>query len=214
MPSPNDQSDAGAPNGHGKEPELPQSTTRTSQDAPKKQPKSPFTKAQALWAKTGITWPVYQQMFKGSLAPTIAISAYQSTAWARQYTTIGYLVGIVTILCVVIQPRAKFVQVMLVQVLAVCLACCIALLACFCCVQARINTEGFNGPGTGGPGTSGLASGGAETTHYNSSASVVAGIWLFAQVYVFSVIRARMPLYTMPCILWAIYANVSMTYAP
>lgn len=46
-------------------------------------------KAKKMWAKTGITWNVYKLMFKGALAPTIAISAYQSTAWAETYTTLG-----------------------------------------------------------------------------------------------------------------------------
>lgn len=69
--------------------------------------RSLLERVKSLWKKTGITWQVYGLMFKGALAPTIAISAYQSTAWAEQFTTIGYLVGIMTVLSMVIQPRAK-----------------------------------------------------------------------------------------------------------
>ena len=81
----------------------------------------------------------------------------------------------------------------------------------FCCVKAR---PGSDEPGTGGSGTSGLASGGAATAQYNSSASAVAGVWLFVEIYGVSVLRARLPQYTVPCIMSAIIINISMTYAP
>ena len=142
------------------------------------------------------------------------LCAFQSTAWANQYSTIGYLVGIVSVLSVVIQPRAKFVQTMLVQITLSCLGCALALLGCYCAVHARINSEKRNGTGSGEPGTSGLASQGAPTTTYNSSASAVAGVWLFAEIYLISVVRARLPQYNIPCVMWAIMANISMTYAP
>ena len=167
-----------------------------------------------LWAKTGITLRVYETVFKGALAPTIAIAAYQSNAWSAQYTTIGYLVGVVAVLSLVIQPRAKFIQSMLINIFCSTMGCCISLLACYCAVQARRNTERVEAPGNGGPGTSGTAARGAQTAGYNSSASAVAGVWLFAEIFLISTIRAKMPQWTIPCILWAIFANVSLTYAP
>jgi hypothetical protein len=81
---------------------------------------------------------------------------------------------------------------MLVQLLMTSLGAAFALLASYCAVKARIHSEGFTGPGTGGKGTSGLASKGAETAEYNSSASAVCGVWLFFLIYTISVIRARM----------------------
>lgn len=171
-------------------------------------------KAKRLWAKTGITWSVAKLMFKGALTPTIVLAAYQSNAWAYQYTTLGYLIGVMTQLSIVIQPRAKFIQTMVVQVLLICLAAALAVLASYCTIRARINSEGFTGPGTGGPGTSGSASRGAQTTTYNSSASAVAGIWLFVEIYGISAFRASYPRYTIPCIQFAILANVSLAYAP
>ena len=176
--------------------------------------KTLLERAKELWKKTGITLHVYELMFKGALAPTIAVSAYQATAWADEYTTLGYLVGVISILSVVVQPRAKFLQSMATQIVLICTACAVSTLAFYCCVQARLNTETFTGPGTGGPGTSGLAAGGAQTAPYNSSASAVAGIWLFVEIYAISVLRARLPQYTIPCIMCAIVANISMTYAP
>ena len=132
-------------------------------------------------------------MFKGALAPLIAIAAYQATAWADHYTTIGYLVGIMSVLSLPISPRAKFLQSMLMQLFLTCLACAISSLALYCAVRARINSVGFEGPGTGGAGTSGLAANGAETAGYNSSASAVAGVWLFVMIYGISVLRAKLP---------------------
>ncbi|KAK0787129.1 hypothetical protein LTR38_011790 [Friedmanniomyces endolithicus] len=171
-------------------------------------------KVKRIWlAKTGIDKRTYMQMFKGALAPTIAISAYQSTAWADTYTTIGYLCGIIAILSLPIQPRAKYLQTMLTNVLVVCFGCAVALLAMYCTVHARLNSE-FQQTRNGGPGTSGLAAGGAPTTTYNSSASAVAGVWLFVQIYAISTYRANRPQFTIPSIMYAIFANVSMVYAP
>lgn len=179
-------------------------------------PKESFlSKVKRIWlTKTGIDQRTYMQMFKGAIAPTIATAAYQATGFAEVYTTIGYLIGIMTILSLPIQPRAKFLQTMLINILVTGLGCSVALLAMFCTVHARINTEGVRGPGTGGAGTSGMAAAGAATSTYNSSASAVAGIWLFVQIYSISAVRAKMPQFTIPSILCAIFANVSMVYAP
>jgi len=149
-------------------------------------------------------------MFKGAVAPTIAISAYQATAYADIFTTIGYLVGIMTILSLPIQPRAKFMQTMFINVCATCLGAAVALLAMYCAVTARLNTQG----NTALSGTSGAAAGGITTAPYNPSASAVAGIWLFAQIYAISCFRAKRPQFTIPSILLAIFANVAMIYAP
>ena len=184
-------------------------------DGQSKPKRSFLEKTKQIWlAKTGIDTRTYMQLFKGAIAPTIAIAAYQATRFAETYTTIGYLVGIMTILSLPIQPRAKFLQTMLINILVTCLGCCVALLAMFCTVHARINSEGYQGPGRGGPGTSGLAAGGAATSTYNSSASAVAGIWLFAEIYAISAFRANRPQFTIPSILFAIFANVSLIYAP
>jgi hypothetical protein len=125
-------------------------------------------------------------------------------------TTLGYLVGIMSVLSLVIQPRAKFLQTMLIQLVLTCSICAVTVLACYCCVQARASSEGSTSDGR----TSGLASKGAQTAPYNSSASAVAGVWLFASVYGISVLRARMPQYTVPSIMAAVFINVAMTYAP
>nr|POF13731.1 hypothetical protein CFP56_02755 [Quercus suber] len=174
-----------------------------------------YSKLGTWWvARTGINGRTYKQMFKGALAPTIAIAFYQATAVADEYTTVGYLVGVMAVLSVVIAPRGKFMQTMLLNILGTCVACALCLLAMYCAVQARLNSEGPQPPGTGGSGTSGLASAGAQTAPYSSSGSAVAAIWLFTEIYIISAIRALRPQFTVPCICAAIFANVSSAYVP
>jgi hypothetical protein len=146
------------------------------------------------------------------LAPTISLAAYQATNFAETYTTLGYLVGVVSILSFAIMPRSKFLQTWLLNILATCLASCVALLAIYCAVQARLHTE--NRVRTGGPGTAGTPSPGAPTSTYNSSAAAVSGIWLFFEIYIINTMRARNPQLMIPGIIATIFANVSMVYAP
>ena len=46
------------------------------------------------------------------------ISRYQSTAFAKTFTTLGYLVAIMSILSLAIMPRAKFLQQMLFNIVS------------------------------------------------------------------------------------------------
>ena len=73
-------------------------------------PKQP-SKIKQLWTKIGLDKGTVLMMLKGSLPPTIAIAMYQSTAVATEYSTLGYLVAITSILGFAIMPRGKFIQV-------------------------------------------------------------------------------------------------------
>lgn len=177
--------------------------------------KDRFATAKKLWVKTQLDVPTMMIMAKGALAPTIGLAAYQATDFAETYTTLGYLVGIVSILSFAIMPRAKFLQTLFFNLVATCLAVSVALLAIYCAVQARLHTEASTTPGTGGAGSSGTPTPGAQTSAvYNSSASAVCGIWLFFQIYLVNTLRARYPQLVAPGIIWCIFANVSMVYAP
>lgn len=171
---------------------------------------SALSRAKQIWAKAGITPGVAKLMFKGALAPTIVLAAYQSDAWSSHYTTLGYFVGIITQLSVVIQARAKFLQSLIVETLLVCLCAAWTMLACFCAVQVRLNSEESSAAGSGK--TSGLAAKNAPTTTYNASASAITSIFLFVGIYGISAFRAHYHQYTIPCIMFAIYINVGMTY--
>lgn len=48
-------------------------------------------------------------------------SSYRSQAFADQYTTLGYLIGIMSLLTLAFQPRAKFIQSIFFSVLFTCL---------------------------------------------------------------------------------------------
>ncbi|KAJ5339531.1 hypothetical protein N7452_006259 [Penicillium brevicompactum] len=149
-----------------------------------------------IWQKTGLDRPTILLMMKGGLAPTIAVAIYQAMPVAHEYTTLGYLVAIISILGFAIMPRAKFIQMMIFDVLAVCIAACFALLTMYSSVKARQHTS-TNGTDT-----------------YNSSASAVSGVWLFFQIWMVHTFRAKYPQLQFPVIIYGIFANVSSVYAP
>lgn len=64
-----------------------------------------------------------------------------------------------------------------VSEIAVLIAAAIALLVIYCSVQARTHTTHPPPPTAGGP------SPGARVAGYNSSASAVCAVWLFATIY-------------------------------
>ncbi|KAJ5752596.1 hypothetical protein N7520_009513 [Penicillium odoratum] len=154
------------------------------------------TRLKKIWQKTGLDQQTIVLMMKGGLAPAIAVSIYQATDVADEYTTLGYLIAIVSILGFAIMPRAKFIQMMIFDVLAVCIASCLALLTMYCSVKARQHTQ--NG----------------STSSYNSSASAVSAVWLFFQIWLVHTFRAKYPQFQFPVVLYSIFANVSSIYAP
>ena len=167
----------------------------TPPETPNKQQPS---KVKQIWTKIGLDFGTCMMMFKGSVAPTIALAMYQSPAVAAHYTTLGYLIAIMTILGFPIMPRGKFIQTMLLNVLGVCLGAAVNLLALYTATQARINTTA--------PGV--------PPTAYNSSASAVCAIWFMAQIYLVNYLRAARPQFQFPVIIYSIFAIVSMSYGP
>jgi len=158
--------------------------------------------------------------YRGGIAPTIAVAmyvdmtcslpcgpthqgyantgpcSYQATDVASEYTTLGYLVGVVSVLGFSIMPRAKSIQMIIFDILAVCIAACFALLTMYSSVKAREHTSNH------------------ATDSYNSSASAVSGVWLFFQIWLVNTARAKYPQFQFPVIIYAIFANVSSVYAP
>jgi len=98
--------------------------------------------------------------YRAAVAPTIATAFYQSTAVANEYSTLGYLVCIVTILGFPIMPRAKFIQTMMINLLAISFGGALALFAIWTGIKARQHTLPADSTPTG----------------YNSSASAVCGL--------------------------------------
>ena len=95
-------------------------------------------------------------------------------------------------------PQGKFIQTMSLNIITICVASAVNLLALFCVVKARENTTPPGVPPTV-PG-------------YNSSASAVAAIWLIVQIYVINCVRASRPQFQFPVILYSIFVIVGLTY--
>lgn len=153
-------------------------------------------------ARLGLDKPTLLMMFKGGIAPTIAISILQSTRVAMYYTTIGYLVGIISILSLSITPRGKFLQMWALNIIFACLGAAVALLVMWSALQARLHTESRPpDPSTGLP-------------PYNSSQSAVSGVWLFVLIWFANMIRSQFPSIKIPVIIFCIFINISCTSSP
>lgn len=161
-----------------------------------------------IWVGSGLNIGMLMMMVKGALPPTISLAVYQSTAFADIYSTLGYLVAIMSVLSFAILPRSKFLQTMLLNVVGVCIGASIALLEIYCSVQARAHTTAKSSASSTGP------SPGAAVVGYNSSASAVCAIWLFSNIYVVNTLRASRPQLQFPAIMYSIFANVASVYAP
>ena len=160
------------------------------------------------WDGSGLNVGMLMIMVKGALPPAISLAAYQGTSFANTFSTLGYLVAIMSVLSFAILPRSKFIQTMLLNVIAICFGAAILLLALYCSVQARAHTTPVRSPSSNGP------SPGASVVPYNSSASAVCAIWLFFNIYVVNTLRASRPQLQFPVIAYSIFVNVGLTYGP
>ncbi|KAF2681514.1 hypothetical protein K458DRAFT_309610 [Lentithecium fluviatile CBS 122367] len=167
-------------------------------DAGKKE-KTPSALGKA-WKKLDLDLPTALMMMKAALPPTIALAMYQATDVANTYSTLGYLVAIISILGFCIMPRAKFIQTMTMNVASVCIGAAVSLLELWSSVKAREHTTP--------PGLPPVA------YRYNSSQSAVCGVWLFFQIWIVSTLKAKFPQFAFPTILYAIMVNVASTYGP
>src|SRR5438270_12616365 len=61
-----------------------------------------------VWTAVGLDPPILIVMLKGALPPVIALAMLRSKTVATQYSTLGYLVSIMSLLGFAILPRAKF----------------------------------------------------------------------------------------------------------
>ncbi|KAK6584933.1 hypothetical protein PZA11_003157 [Diplocarpon coronariae] len=155
------------------------------------------SKLRGMWAELGLDAGTVMMMFKGSVAPTIGIAFYQADSVAATFTTLGYLVPIITVLNVAIMPRAKFIQTMILNTIGICVGSAVALLGIWSGVQARKNTTPVE-----------------STATYNSSQAAICAIWLFANIWFVNVLRAKLPALQFPVIMYSIFTNVAFTYGP
>ncbi|KAJ4609481.1 hypothetical protein HRR85_006671 [Exophiala dermatitidis] len=159
-------------------------------------------------AKVNLDFPSLLLMLKGGLAPAIALAAYQSDRWAKTYSTLGYLVAIISMMSLPILPRAKYAQSLITALFTICFAAAMALLSIQCAVAAR--QGGHQRPSSTATGSSGSA----QTTRYSAAASVTACVWLFFNLYIANTIRALRPQLFIVSIQYIIFTIVVSTYAP
>lgn len=168
--------------------------TKEEEKKKKKKKKEPG-KIKKMWDKLGLDVGTVMMMAKAALPPTIAIAMFEADKIARLYSTLGYLVAIISILGFCIMPRAKFIQTMTMNVLATCVGSAIALLMVWSAVKAREHTTDPAAP----------------RQRYNSSQSAVLGVWLFFQIYVVNTLKAKFPQLAFPTIIYSIQVNVAAT---
>lgn len=169
--------------------------------APSRPPSSRFLAA--LKAKLALDPAILIPMFKGSLPPVISIAMLQAPAVAQYFLTLGYLMPIISVFGLAFLPRGKFLQILLLNLFAICFGSAISLLALWSSIKARENTTP--------PGQS-LVDPATGTVRYNSSQSAVLGVWLFANIWFVNVLRAMFPAFTIPVILYCILVNVASTF--
>ena len=180
----------------------------STDDVDKERPAKKPSRAKRLWDGSGLNPGMLMMMVKGALPPAISLAVYQSSAFADVYSTLGYLVAIMSVLSFAILPRSKYIQTMLFNVIGVCIGAAVALLEIYCSVQARAHTSPSVKATGKGP------SPGAAVATYNSSASAVCAIWLFFNIYLVNTVRASRPQLQFPVIVYSIFANVASVYAP
>ncbi|EXK77930.1 hypothetical protein FOQG_17379 [Fusarium oxysporum f. sp. raphani 54005] len=166
-------------------------------------PKPKPTRLKRFMDKIGLDAPTLILMFKGSIPPIIGLSIYQSTPISRYFTTQGYLIPIISVLAVAILPRDKFIQNLIFNLLAICVGSAMSLLALWSSIQARIHTSPPTSRGTA-----------IAPPPYNSSQSAVCAIWLFANIWVSNLVRAKLPSFNLPVIIYCILINNSTTFGP
>lgn len=169
-----------------------QNTAGTEEREKKKKEPGRF---KTKWDKLGLDVPTLLMMGKAALPPTIALAMYEADAVAQFYSTLGYLVAIISILGFCIMPRAKFIQTMTMNVISTCVGSAFAMLMVWSAVKAREHTTV--------PG--------APPSRYNSSQSAVLGVWLFFQIYIVNTLKAKFPQLAFPAIIYSIQVNVAAT---
>ncbi|KAF1847175.1 uncharacterized protein K460DRAFT_278651 [Cucurbitaria berberidis CBS 394.84] len=167
--------------------------TEDPEDTEKKEKQPSFIKN--TWDKLGLDAGTLLMMGKAALPPTIALAMQQADNVAKVYSTLGYLVAIISILGFCIMPRAKFLQTMTMNIIATCFGSAVALLMVWSGVKAREHTT----------------TPGAPPQRYNSSQSVVLGVWLFFQIYAVNALKAKFPQLAFPAIIYAILVNIAAT---
>ncbi|KAJ8125782.1 hypothetical protein O1611_g7856 [Lasiodiplodia mahajangana] len=190
----NQSNDVGSNSNGGSEENKPNMGNAPSPNSASPAPPKPSLVAGFL-TKLGLDAPTLIAMFKGALAPVIGLAIYQSEAIAHEFSTFGYLVGIIAVLSLSVLPRGKFVQTLVFNVIFLSIGSAVSLLILWSSLQARLHTQ-------------------STPSGYNSSQSAVSGVWLFANIWIVNTVRAKYPSLNVPVIVYSILTNISCTFSP
>ncbi|KAI9810541.1 MAG: hypothetical protein M1827_006214 [Pycnora praestabilis] len=175
-------------------------------------PKKP-SKIKSTWAKLGLDASTLMMMAKGATPPVIATALIPRQHHLNPivlYHAAGQVYSEFSLQCGK-YPRSapKYQQQADFRQLGICVGSGVVTFAFWTIVKAREHTTPKS-PQSLSPGPAA----GASTAPYNASASAVAGVWLFANIYFVNTIRASRPQLVFPVIIYSIFINVGMTYGP
>ncbi|KAK2791372.1 hypothetical protein FQN53_004553 [Emmonsiellopsis sp. PD_33] len=154
-----------------------------------------------VWSLLGLDMLTVLMMLKGGLPPMIAIAIHQSNAVANLTENYGFFAPIIAVHSQCLMPRAKFMKIMLFNLLATCVAASLCCLGIYCTVKAREHT-------TPAGSSSDIVTG------YNSSASAVAAIWFIFDIWIGNTLRNYRPAELQaPMVAFSIYVAALMTRA-
>lgn len=103
----------------------------------------------------------------------------------------------ISVLSMAILPRAKFVLIIILNTIGMCLGSAIALLGLWSGIQARMHTT---------------PEGSKES--YNSSQSAVCAIWLIFNIWAVNLLRAKYPVMQFPSLVYSIFTSVAFSFGP
>lgn len=128
---------------------------------------------------------------------TISLAIYQCNTIAKRFTTVGYIMAMVSFFSMAMLPRAKYLEALVLNILATCIGSALSLLAMWCGIKARQHTTI--------PGSNAM---------YNSSQAAVCGIWFFFSQWAAGTVRAKAPQLQNCVYMFSVLTMITMTYAP
>ncbi|OJI83116.1 hypothetical protein ASPTUDRAFT_173910 [Aspergillus tubingensis CBS 134.48] len=128
---------------------------------------------------------------------TISLAIYQSDHIAQRFTTVGYIMAMIAFFSMAMLPRAKYLEGLVLNILATCLGSALSLLAMYCGIKARQHTT-----------TPDL------TASYNGPQAAVCAIWFFCTQWVAGTLRAKVPVLQNCVYMFSVMTMITMTYAP
>ncbi|CRG90848.1 Dysferlin [Talaromyces islandicus] len=159
-----------------------------------------------VYSSMDIDLHTFLRMLKAAIPSTVAVAMYQADPIASEYNTIGYLVATIALYGQCCAPRGKYIQLLVQSLLCVCFGAASALLMVYCCVQARSHSSPIKSSSSSSTSTTAVP--------YNASASAVAGVWLFFEMYILNTLRADNPQLNYPVVVHNLMFNVAAVNAP